>query len=106
MLNQEDHEIDLVFQAMSKRIKKKLSDEEVEDLMEELSNTVTKHVKLACKKKLERQNISQNMPQPQIPVQVQAQPNPPPMIPMNGNNQLQPQTTVDMSRNIPPMPAL
>ena len=55
MLNQEDHEIDLVFQAMSKRIKKKLSDEEVEDLMEELSNTVTKHVKLACKKKLERQ---------------------------------------------------
>ena len=47
MLNQEDDEIDLVFQAMSKRIQKNLSDEETEDLMQELSDTVTKHVRLA-----------------------------------------------------------
>ena len=47
MLNQEDDKIDLVFQAMSKRIQINLSDEETEDLMQELSDTVTKHERLA-----------------------------------------------------------
>ena len=47
MLNQEDDEIDLVSQAISKRIQKNLSDEETEDLMQELSDTVTKHTRLA-----------------------------------------------------------
>ena len=43
MLEKEDDEIDLALQAMSKRIfKKNLNDEKQEDLMEELSSTVTR----------------------------------------------------------------
>ena len=45
MLDKDDDEIDLVFQAWCKRIKRNLNDEETEDLMEELNATVTKHVR-------------------------------------------------------------
>ena len=64
MLNQEGDEIDLVFQAMSKRIWTNLSDEETEDLMQELSDTVTKQVRLAQKKELESPKMLQPQPQP------------------------------------------
>ena len=47
MLDKDDDEIDLVFQAWCKRIKRNLNDEETEDLMEELNATVTKHVRKA-----------------------------------------------------------
>ena len=51
IMDKDDDEIDLVFQAFAKRIKKNLSDEEQEDLMEELSACVTKHVKMSRAKK-------------------------------------------------------
>ena len=47
MLDKDDDEIDLVFQAWCKRIKRNLNDQETEDLMEELNATVTKHVRKA-----------------------------------------------------------
>ena len=49
---------DLVFHAMSKRIKKNLIDEETEDLMEELSSVVTKHVRQARVKKNQPQRTA------------------------------------------------
>ena len=52
IMDKDDDEIDLVFQAFAKRIKK-FSDEEQEDLMEELSACVTKNVKLSRAKKRE-----------------------------------------------------
>ena len=58
MLGQEDDEIDLVFHAMSKRIKKNLTDEETEDLMEELSSVVTKHVRQARAKENQPQRTA------------------------------------------------
>ena len=51
MLGKDDDEIDLVFQAWCKRIKRNLNDEETEDLMEELNATVTKLVRKARAKK-------------------------------------------------------
>ena len=51
MLDKDDDEIDLVFQAWCKRIKRNLNDEETEDLMEELNATVTRHVRKARAKK-------------------------------------------------------
>ena len=103
MLNQEDDEIDLIFQAMGKRIQKNLSDEETQDLMQELSDTVTKHAILARKKKLEGQTILQPQPQPQQ----QQQPNAVPMMGMEGSNHVQSHSTSDMNQNMmPPMPQL
>ena len=58
MLGQGDDEIDLVFHAMSKRIKKNLTDEETEDLMEELNSVVTKHVRQARAKKNQPQRTA------------------------------------------------
>ena len=58
MLGQEDDEIDLVFHAMSKRIKKNLTDEETEDLMEELNSVVTKHVRQARAKNKQPQRTT------------------------------------------------
>ena len=52
MLNKDDDEIDLVFPAWYKRIKRNLSDKETEDLMEELNATVTKHVRKARAKRI------------------------------------------------------
>ena len=51
MLNKDDDEIDLVFQAWYKRIKRNLNDQETEDLMKELKATVTKHVRKARAKR-------------------------------------------------------
>ena len=57
MLGEEDDEIDLVFHAMSKRFKKDLTDEETEDLMEELNSVVTKHVRQARAKKISHKEL-------------------------------------------------
>ena len=57
MLGQDD-EIDLVFHAMSKRIKTNLTDEETEDLMEELNSVVTKHVRQARAKIISHKELS------------------------------------------------
>ena len=64
MLDKEDDEIDLVFQAMYKRIKKNLTDEEQEDLMEELSSTITRHVKKERAKRSGCPNVAINCPLP------------------------------------------
>ena len=48
MLSKDDDDIDLVFQALSKKI---LNDGETEDIMEELNATVTKHVRKARAKR-------------------------------------------------------
>ena len=50
IMDKDDDEIDLVFQAFAKRIKKNLNEEQ-EDLMEELSACITKHVKMSRVKK-------------------------------------------------------
>ena len=89
MLEQEDNEIDLVFHAMSKRIKKNLTDEETEDLMEELNSVVTKHVRQAWAKK----NQPQRNATPSVAPPTTTPPPPPP-------------TPTTQIVGLPPMPNL
>ena len=70
IMDKDDDEIDLVFQAFAKRILKNLNDEEQEDLMEELSACVTKHVKMSRAKK--REHIQANN-MTSVPAQQQIQ---------------------------------
>ena len=66
MLGQEDDEIDLVFHAMCKRIKKNLTDEETQDLMEELNSNVTKHVRQTRAKKISHKELPHPLLHPML----------------------------------------
>ena len=95
MMDKDDDEIDLVFQAFAKRIKNNLSDEEQEDLMEELSACVTKHVKMSRAKKRENVQASSSNIIPHVMLQQdQIQ-----EMPLSSGVQNHP-------NNLPPMPQL
>ena len=80
-----------------------MSDEETEDLMQELSDTVTKHVRMTRKEKLEGQNIPPTLLQQQLHLQQNAAA----MMPIEGSNPIQPHNSSDMNPNLmPPMPQL
>ena len=97
MLDKDDDEIDLVFQAWCKRIKRNSNDEEMEDLMEELNATVTKHVRKARAKKNSCPQIDK----------VSTYMDRASSVPMVGQtNNVIPSTSATNPCGMPPMPAL
>ena len=94
MLDQEDDDIDLYFQSVAKKLKRTLTEGEIDNVMDEINGVVSRHVRQA---RIKKEGGGSILPCPPGKPQYQ-------QVHMSQQQGQHPQQDVNMS--LPPMPTL